>query len=263
MGMSRPRRRRIAIAAAAATVLLSEAGAFAPHGVRRCHSSLTTNDGELYSPGRAVRDPARIRRIRHDERRMTTILPRALPMSGIADCIACGEAFFQHSAAEGSGSLLLASSSGAATFAARLEEAAPLLSKLLHVPTLWSVLSMSSIVTLLVAWEEAIEVRREAKERHTNGLETHHHFVTIDTCLVTWETTLSWLRTEHNPQHAQADKAGHRLHARRGGRSRLHRPVPLRGRHGWSPREFHRRHLGGVSRRRGAGRSSGLFHFAT
>ena len=162
MGMSRPRRRRIAIAAAAATVLLSEAGAFAPHGVRRCHSSLTTNDGESYSPGRAVRDRARIRR---DKLRMTTIPPRASPVSGIADCIACGEAFFQHSAAEGSGSVLLASSSGAATFAARLEEAAPLLSKLLHVPTLWSVLAMSSIVTLLVAWEEAIEVRREAKER--------------------------------------------------------------------------------------------------
>jgi len=77
--------------------------------------------------------------------------PRALPVSGISECIACA------SAAEGGGSLLLASSSNAATFAARIEESAPLLSKLLHVPTLWSVLAMSSIVTLLVAWEEAVE----------------------------------------------------------------------------------------------------------
>jgi len=102
--------------------------------------------------------------------------PRALPVPGVADCIACGGAFFQHSAAtaEGSGSLLLASSSNAATFAARIEESAPLLSKLLHVPTLWSVLAMSSIVTLLVAWEETIEVSEEGSEVMTHNVrETH------------------------------------------------------------------------------------------
>ena len=31
------------------------------------------------------------------------------------------------------------------------------LSSLLHIPTLWSILAMTSIVALLVAWEEAIE----------------------------------------------------------------------------------------------------------
>lgn len=110
--------------------------------------------------------------------------PRALPVSGISECIACA------SAAEGGGSLLLASSSNAATFAARIEESAPLLSKLLHVPTLWSVLAMSSIVTLLVAWEEAVEVRRGAKRKSGKDTKTAGrltHLVTIDSCLVTWK----------------------------------------------------------------------------
>ncbi|EJK73772.1 hypothetical protein THAOC_04586, partial [Thalassiosira oceanica] len=155
MGIPRPRRRGVTIAAAATTLLLCEAAAFAPRSNRRRHSSLPTNDGVCDSPGCAVWDNTA--RIRRNERRITTMAPRALPASGISECIACGEAFFRHSAAEGGGSLLLASSSNAATFAARIEESAPLLSKLLHVPTLWSVLAMSSIVTLLVAWEEAVE----------------------------------------------------------------------------------------------------------
>lgn len=33
----------------------------------------------------------------------------------------------------------------------------PMLASLLHIPTLWSVLAMTSIVALLVAWEESIE----------------------------------------------------------------------------------------------------------
>ena len=33
----------------------------------------------------------------------------------------------------------------------------PMLASLLHTPTLWSVLAMTSIVALLVAWEESIE----------------------------------------------------------------------------------------------------------
>ncbi|EJK72169.1 hypothetical protein THAOC_06326, partial [Thalassiosira oceanica] len=149
MGIPRPRRRGVTIAAAATTLLLCEAAAFAPRSNRRRHSSLPTNDGVCDSPGCAVWDNTA--RIRRNERRITTMAPRALPVSGISECIACA------SAAEGGGSLLLASSSSAATFAARIEESAPLLSKLLHVPTLWSVLAMSSIVTLLVAWEEAVE----------------------------------------------------------------------------------------------------------
>ena len=60
-------------------------------------------------------------------------------------------------AAEGvqqSSTLILADAAAAAIGAIGQK---PMLASLLHTPTLWSVLAMTSIVALLVAWEESIE----------------------------------------------------------------------------------------------------------